>query len=90
MVGLHHNRDNKTFSINILILHGQSQSYTYPVKERDIIPLLPYIFLPDMKQSKEKTKTVAILDHHYYIACFPSPEQKLIRAGGDYLFLVIQ
>ena len=44
------NQDDKTFSINILILHGQSQSwYMNPVKERAIIPFLPYIFLPDVK-----------------------------------------
>ena len=38
------NQDDKTFSINILIPHGQSQSwYMYPIKERDIIPFLIYI-----------------------------------------------
>jgi len=54
MVGLYSlctlNQDDRTFNIDVLIPHGPSQSwYTDPVKERDIIPFLSYIFLPDMK-----------------------------------------
>jgi len=54
MVGLYSlctvNQDDRTFSINILIPHGSSQSwYTYPVKEReDIIPFLPYLKLQEI------------------------------------------
>ena len=40
------NEDDRTFSSNILIPHGQSQSwYTYPVKERNFYP---YIKLHEM------------------------------------------
>jgi len=49
------NQDDKTFSIKILILHGQSQSWhMYPVKERQIIPFLPNIFLRNNQKRKPR------------------------------------